>query len=129
LVLGAQIVIFWAIQEFIAIIPSFPPDVQALWDLIVQMMLITIIAMVLCGIIILVAGIISYWQSGSIGGFLALFFGIPVIIAGIWMMMGIGFYPGITHFLGGIIGIFGGILSIIPSIKRPRKPKGKRKPY
>lgn len=128
-VIGAQIVIYLFILAFVATIPSLPPNLQILYNLIAQMMLVVVVAMILSGIIMIAAGIISFWRSGSIGGFLALFFGIPVIIAGIWLMLGIGFYPGIAHFIGGILGIIGGILSIIPSIKPPRKPKGKRKPY
>ncbi len=90
------------------------------------MLLIAVVAIILCGIIMLSSGLISVLRSGMIGGFLALFFGIPVIAVGVWMIFGIAFFPGIVHFLGAVLAMVGGLMSIIPSIKRPRKPRSRR---
>lgn len=127
LVLGAQIGIIILWLEFVAIFPTLPPELLPLYDLIAQMLLISLVAMILCGIIIIVSGLITFWRSGSIGGFLSLFFGIPVIVAGIWMYLGIQLYPGIIHFIGAILAIIGGILSIVPAVKRPQDPRMRRK--
>jgi hypothetical protein len=126
LVLGAQITIYFTLLPFIATIPFVPIDIRPLYELIVQMMLIIIIVMVICGSAIIVAGVVSYFRSGVIGGFLSLFFGIAVIAAGAWMMFVVAFYPGIAHFAGGILALVGGVLSIVPSVRGPPKPKTPR---
>jgi hypothetical protein len=82
--------------------------------------------MILSGSIIIIAGVISFFKSGAIGGFLALFFGIAVVIGGIWMIYGALFYPGIAHFAGAILAMVGGILSIAPGVKGPRRPRTRR---
>ncbi len=127
LVLGAQIGIIFLWLEFVAVFPTIPPELLPLYDLIAQMLLVSIVAMILCGIIIIVSGLITFWHSGSIGGFLSLFFGIAVIAAGVWMYLGIQLYPGIIHFIGAILAITGGILSIAPAVKRPQDPRSRRK--
>ncbi|MHA2406211.1 MAG: hypothetical protein ACXACH_05620 [Candidatus Hermodarchaeia archaeon] len=127
LVLGAQISIYFIIQStLIPFIPSFPIDIRPLYELIAQMMLIMIVVMVICGIVLIVAGVVSFFRSGVIGGFLSLFFGIAVIAAGAWMMFVVGFYPGIAHFAGAILAIVGGVLSIVPAVRGPPKPKTRR---
>ncbi len=126
LVLGAQITIYFTLMPFLTTIPSLPPDIRPLYELIAQMLLIIIVVMVICGIIIIVASIVSFFRSGVIGGFLSLFFGIPVIAAGAWMMIAIGFYPGIAHFVGAILAMTGGVISLIPRIRGPPKPKTRR---
>jgi len=126
LVLGAQITIYFALAPFFAFIPMIPPDIRPLYDLIAQMLIIAIVVMVICGIAIIIAGVVAFFRSGTIGGFLSLFFGIPVIAAGAWMMLGVGFYPGLAHFAGAILAMVGGVLSIIPAVRGPPKPKTRR---
>jgi hypothetical protein len=69
----------------------------------------------------IVSGIIAYWDNPVLGGYLALFFGIPVIIMGVWLVYGVHFFPGIFHFLGAILGIIGGLICVIPSILKRRE--------
>lgn len=126
LVLGAQITIYLTLLPFFTSIPLYPPDIRPLYELIAQMMIIIIIVMGISGFVIIVGGIVSFFRSGGIGGFLSLFFGIAVIAGGIWMIVGVTFYPGIVHFAGAILAIVGGILSIIPGIRGPSKPKSRR---
>ncbi len=126
MILGSQIAIYFTILPFLAAIPSVPIDIRPLYELIGQMLLITIGVMLLCGIVIIVAAVVSIFRSGVIGGFLSLFFGIPVIAAGVWMVFGVGFYPGLTHFLGAILAMMGGVMSLIPAIRGPPKPKTRR---
>jgi hypothetical protein len=126
LVLGAQVAIYFALIPFFALIPSVPIDIRPLYELIGQMLLIILVVMVLCGIVIVIAGIVSFFRSSTIGGFLSLFFGIPVIVAGVWMVFGVGFYPGLAHFAGAVLAMVGGVLSIIPAIRRPPQPKTRR---
>lgn len=126
LVLGAQITIYLTLLPFFASIPLYPLDIRPLYELIAQMMIIIISVMCLSGSVIIVGGIVSFFRSGGIGGFLSLFFGIAVIAGGIWMLLVVTFYPGIVHFAGAILAIVGGILSIIPGIKGPPKPKSRR---
>ncbi len=126
LVLGSQVSIYFALIPFFALIPSVPIDIRPLYELIGQMLLIILVVMVLCGIVIIVAGIVSFFRSGSIGGFLSLFFGIPVIAAGAWMVFAVGFYPGLAHFAGAILAMVGGVVSIIPAIRGPPQPKTRR---
>jgi hypothetical protein len=126
LVLGAQITIYLTLVPFFASIPLYPPDIRPLYDVIAQMMIIIIIVMGISGSVIIVGGIVSFFRSGGIGGFLSLFFGVAVIAGGIWMLLVVAFYPGIVHFVGAILAIVGGILSIIPGIKGPPKPKSRR---
>jgi hypothetical protein len=126
LVLGGQVAIYFAFMPFLTLIPTYPPEVQPLLELIAQMMVIIIVVMVLSGIAIIISGVISFFRSGTLGGFLALFFGIAVIAAGAWMMYVIYFYPGIAHFAGAALAIAGSILSIIPAVKGPPKPKTRR---
>lgn len=126
LVLGAQVTIYFALIPFFALIPSVPIDIRPLYELIGQMLLIILVVMILCGIVIIIAGIVSFFRSGTIGGFLSLFFGIPVIVAGVWMIFAVGFYPGLAHFAGAVLAMVGGIVSIIPAIRGPPKPKTRR---
>ena len=127
LVLGAQITIYFIISStLLPYIPSVPIDIRPLYELIAQMMLIIITVDVICGAVLIVGGIVSFFRSGVIGGFLSVFFGIAVIAAGAWMMFGVNFYPGIAHFAGGILAIIGGVLSIVPSVRGPPKPKTRR---
>lgn len=126
-VLGAQISIYFIIYStLIPLIPSIPIDIRPLYELIAQMMLIIIVVNVICGCATIVAGVVSFFRSGVIGGFLSLFFGIAVIASGGWMMLVVSFYPGIAHFAGGILAIVGGILSILPRVRGPPKPKTRR---
>ncbi len=126
LVIGAQITIYFAILPFIAEIPLYPIEIRGILELVAQMLLIMITVMILSGSIVIIAGVIAFFKSGAIGGFLAMFFGIAVIVGGIWMMYGALFYPGIAHFAGAILAIVGGVLSIIPGVKGPPKPRTRR---
>ncbi len=126
-VLGAQISIYFIINStLIPFIPSIPIDIRPLYELIAQMMLIIIVVNVICGSAIIVAGVVCYFRSGVIGGFLSLFFGIATLATGAWMMLVVHFYPGIAHFAGGILTIVGGILCIVPGVRGPPKPKTRR---
>jgi hypothetical protein len=126
-VLAAQISIYFIINStLIPFIPSIPIDIRPLYELIAQMMLIIIVVNVICGSAIIVAGVVCYFRSGVIGGFLSLFFGIAVMATGAWMMLVVHFYPGIAHFVGGILALVGGILSIVPGVRGPPKPKTRR---
>lgn len=126
LVIGSQVAIYFALLPFFAMIPTVPIDIRPLYELIAQMLQIIIVVMVICGVVLIVASVISVFRSGVIGGFLSLFFGIPVLAAGAWMIFGVGFYPGLWHFVGAILAMIGGVMSLIPAIRGPPKPKTQR---
>lgn len=126
LVFGAQIVLFYFLQSFLAWVSTQPPDLQILLNQLALIILIAIVSMVTCGSVIIVAGFISFYRSGTIGGFLALFLGIIVIAVGIWLTYGLSLYPGPLQFLSGVLAIVGGIVSIIPAWKPPPKPESRR---
>ncbi|MFX0169938.1 MAG: hypothetical protein ACFE89_11360 [Candidatus Hodarchaeota archaeon] len=69
---------------------------------------------ILIGSMLLIAGVISIWRSGPLGGFLAIIFASPSFVV-----------LGLTYYVAPVLAIIGGILSIAPSIRRP-KQKTKR---
>lgn len=126
LVLGAQVVLFFFLQAFLIWITMQPPDIQLLVNQLAQIILVVIGSMVFCGIIIIVAGFISLYRSGTIGGFLALFLGIIVLGVGIWLTFGLNLYPGPLQFLSGALVLVGGIVSLIPAWKPPQTPESRK---
>ncbi|MFX0077907.1 MAG: hypothetical protein ACFE8O_01595 [Candidatus Hermodarchaeota archaeon] len=129
----AQISIFLFVLDFLALIGTIPPDVQPLYRTLADMIIIAIVAVIFSAILMIVSGIISYWDNPVLGGYLALFFSIPVIIIGAWLVYGVHFFPGIFHFLGAILGIIGGLTCVIPNYLKTRelreqgRPKRKKK--
>jgi len=135
IVIIAQISIFLFVLDFLALISTIPPELQPLYRTLADMIFIAIVAVVFSGILMIISGIIAYWDNPVLGGYLALFFAIPVIIMGVWLVYGVNFFPGIFHFLGAILGIIGGLICVIPSILKRRelreqsRPKRKKKSY
>ena len=129
----AQISIILFVLDFLALIGTIPPDVQPLYRTLADMILIAIVAVIFSAILMIVSGIISYWDNPVLGGYLALFFSIPVIIIGVWLIFGVHFFPGIFHFLGAILGMIGGLTCVLPAFLKRRelreqgRPKRKRK--
>ena len=74
----AQISIILFVLDFLALIGTIPPDVQPLYRTLADMILIAIVAVIFSAILMIVSGIISYWDNPVLGGYLALFFSIPV---------------------------------------------------
>jgi hypothetical protein len=101
--------------ELSAAYPLYPPEAQPGIELVLQLILISIIAAVSSGIMLLVSGVIIFRKSGAIGGFLAILFAIPALVT-----------TGIIGIIGAILAIIGGILAMAPSLKRPEK-QGHRK--
>jgi magnesium-transporting ATPase (P-type) len=126
LVLGAQIVLFFFLQGFLAGIGTQPPDMQIFFNQLALIIVFAIASMVICGIVIIVAGFISLYRSGSLGGFLALLLGIIVLAVGFWLTYGLRLYPGPLQFLSGVLTVVGGILSIIPAWKPPQIPESRK---
>ncbi len=126
LVLGAQVTLFFFLQGFLAWITTQPPDLQILFGQLALMLLISIAIMVICGIVTILAGFISFYRSGTLGGFLALFLGIIVLAVGIWLTFGLSLYPGPLQYASGVLAIVGGIVSIIPAWKPPQEPESRR---
>jgi peptidoglycan biosynthesis protein MviN/MurJ (putative lipid II flippase) len=120
-VIISQISIYFFVLDFLVLIGTIPPELQPLYRTLADMILIAIVAVVFSGILMIVSGIIAYWDNPVLGGYLALFFGIPVIIMGVWLVYGVHFFPGIFHFLGAILGIIGGLICVIPSILKRRE--------
>ncbi len=121
MVIIAQISIFLFVLDFLALIGTIPPEFQPLYRTLADMILIAIVAVIFSAICMIVSGIISYWDNPVLGGYLALFFSIPVIIVGVWLVYGVYFFPGIFHFLGAIIGIIGGLTCVLPIYLKRRE--------
>lgn len=121
MIIIAQISIFIFVLDFLALISTIPPEFQPLYRTLADMILIAIVAVVFSAICMIVSGIISYWDNPVLGGYLALFFSIPVIIVGVWLVYGVYFFPGLFHFLGGILGIIGGLTCVIPIYLKRRE--------
>jgi hypothetical protein len=116
IIIATQIINIFGYLSFLPTLPSIPPSELPGVEFYLYIVRNLIIAGVLIGSMLLIAGFISIWRSGPIGGLLAIIFASPsfVIIS-----------P--TYFYAPVLGIVGGILSIAPSVRRP-KPKSKR-PY
>lgn len=121
MVIISQISILLFVLDFMALIGTIPPELQPLYRSLADMILIAIVAVIFSAICMIVAGIISYWDNPVLGGYLALFFSIPVIIMGVWLVYGVNFFPGIFHFLGAILGIIGGLTCVIPIYLKRRE--------
>ena len=127
MVIVAQISIFLFVLDFLALISTIPPEFQPLYRTFADMILIAIVAVIFSGIVMIVSGIISYWDNPVLVGYLALFFSIPVIIVGVWLVYGVNFFPGIFHFLGAILGIIGGLICVIPTFLKRRELSEQRR--
>lgn len=114
IIIATQVINIFAYLSFLPTLPSIPPSELPGIEFYLYIVRILIIVGVLIGGMLLLAGMISIWRSGPIGGLLAIIFASPsfVIIS-----------P--TYFVAPILGIIGGILSIAPSVRRP-KSKSKR---
>jgi peptidoglycan biosynthesis protein MviN/MurJ (putative lipid II flippase) len=128
MVIITQVSIFLFVLDFLALIVTIPPEFQPLYRTLADMILIAIVAVIFSAIVMIVSGIISYWDNPVLGGYLALFFSIPVIIVGVWLVYGVYFFPGIFHFLGAILGIIGGLICVIPTFLKRRELRKERTP-
>lgn len=128
MVIIAQISIYLFVLDFMALILTIPPEFQPLYRTLADMILIAIVAVIFSAIVMIVSGIISYWDNPVLGGYLGLFFSIPVIIVGVWLMYGVNFFPGILHFLGALLGIIGGLICVIPTFLKRRELSAQRRP-
>ncbi|MFX1300711.1 MAG: hypothetical protein ACFFAL_04205 [Promethearchaeota archaeon] len=133
MVIVAQISIYLFVLDFLTLIVTIPPEFQPLYRTFADMILIAIVAVIFSAICMIVSGIISYWDNPVLGGYLALFFSIPIIIVGVWLVFSVNFFPGIFHFLGAILGIIGGLTCVIPiylkrrELRKPSRPTRKKK--
>lgn len=94
----------------------YPPDEIPFVQFLLSLIGINIFAAILFGTFILIGGTIAIRRSGPIGGLLSIIFAIP------------SFIPiGQLFWIGPILTIIGGIMSIVPSVKPPPKPKKKSK--
>ena len=114
IIIATQVVNIFGYVSFLPALSTIPPSELPGIEFYLHIVLILIIVGVLIGGMLLLAGVISIWRSGPFGGFLAIIFASPAFVV---------ISP--TYFVAPILGIIGGILSIAPSIRRP-KPKSKR---
>ncbi len=122
LILIGSIMIFFTqiymIQYYLnlsAEFPMFPPEAQPLVGFVLQLTLACIIGALTSGIMLVISVLIIYLRSATIGGFLAILFAIPALIT-----------TGILGIIGAILAIFGGIIAMAPSVKRPRKQQSEK---
>ena len=94
-----------------AMIPSMPPEFAGMLQLSLQIILINLAIAVTMGVLVLIAAIIIYMRSGKLGGILAIIFAIPVFAVG-----------GIIGWIGAVLAIVGGALSLASTMKPP-EPK------
>ncbi|MDO8055603.1 MAG: hypothetical protein Q6361_01975 [Candidatus Hermodarchaeota archaeon] len=114
IIIATQVINIFGYLSFLPALPSIPPSELPGIEFYLYLVRILIIVGVLIGGMLLLAGVISIWRSGPIGGLLAIIFAAPSFVV---------ISP--TYFVAPILGIIGGILSIAPSVRRP-KPKSKR---
>ncbi len=121
MVIIAQISIYFFVLDFLTLILTIPPEFQPLYRTLADMILIAIVAVIFSAILMIFAGIISYWDNPVLGGYLTIFFSVPIIIVGAWLVYAVHFFPGIFHFLGAILGIIGGLICVIPTYLKRRE--------
>ncbi|MHA2429250.1 MAG: hypothetical protein ACXADB_14605 [Candidatus Hermodarchaeia archaeon] len=63
MVIIAQISIYLFVLDFLALIGTIPPELQPLYRTLADMILIAIVAVVFSGILMIVSGIIAYWDN------------------------------------------------------------------
>lgn len=114
IILATQLINIFGYLSFLPVLPSIPPSELPGIEFYLHIVRILIIVGVLIGSMVLIAGFISIWRSGPIGGLLAIIFASPSFVV---------ISP--TYFIAPILAIIGGILSIAPSIRRPKR-KSKR---
>lgn len=114
IIISIQVINIFGYLSFLPALPSIPPSELPGVEFYLHIVRILILVGVLIGSMVLLAGVISIWRSAPIGGLLAIIFCSPSFVV---------ISP--TYFVAPILGIIGGILSIAPSIRRP-KPKSKR---
>lgn len=116
MILSTQIYMIQFYLDLSAAFPLYPPEAQPQIELILQLILLCIIAALSSGIMLLISTAITFKKSGAIGGFLAILFAIPALVT-----------TGILGIIGAILAIFGGIIAMAPSVKRPEKRVQKSK--
>ncbi len=121
MVIITQISIYLFVLDFLTLIVTIPPEFQPLYRTLADMILIAIVAVIFSAILMIVSGIISYWDNPVLGGYLTIFFSVPIIIVGAWLVYAVQFFPGIFHFLGAILGIIGGLICVIPTYLKRRE--------
>jgi hypothetical protein len=114
IIIAIQVINIFGYLSFLPALPSIPPSELPGVEFYLHIVRILILVGVLIGSMLLLAGVISIWRSAPIGGLLAIIFASPSFVV---------ISP--TYFVAPILGIIGGIVSIAPSIRRP-KPKSKR---
>jgi len=113
-IIATQVINIFVYLSLLPALPSIPPSELPGVEFYLHIVRIIIIVGVLIGGMLLFAGLISIWRSGPIGGLLAIIFASPSFVV---------ISP--TYFVAPVLGIIGGILSIAPSVRRP-KTKSKR---
>lgn len=116
IILATQAINILGYLSFLPVLPSISPSELPGIEFYLHIVRILIIVGVLIGGMLLLAGFISIWRSGPIGGLLAIIFASPSFVV---------ISP--TYFIAPILGIIGGILSIVPSIRRPKQKS--QRPY
>jgi hypothetical protein len=114
IIIATQTINIFGYLSFLPALPTIPPSELPGIEFYFHIVRILIIVGVLIGGMLLLAGLITIWRSAPIGGLLAIIFASPSFVV---------LSP--TYFIAPILGIIGGILSIAPSVRRP-KPKSKR---
>ena len=116
IIISTQLINIFAYLSYLPVLPSIPPSELPGIEFYLYLVRILIIAGCVIGSMLLISGLISLWRSAPIGGLLAIIFAAPSFVV---------ISP--TYFIAPILAIIGGILSIAPSVRRPRL-KSKR-PY
>lgn len=110
-VMGSQALGFQSLSMIMAMIPSLPPELAGIMQLLLQIMLVNLAIAATMGVLVLIAAIVIYLKREMVGGILAIVFALPVFIV-----------TGLLGWIGAALAIVGGALSIA-STRKPAEPK------
>jgi len=92
-----------------------PPEDVPGAQFLLQLLLVTVVAAVACGIAVLVGAVIAITRSAALGGFLVLVFATPAFVV-----------TGVLGWIGGALAIVGAVLALLSSARPPQKAKGRK---